>query len=244
MAKKQLLNNVEHASLRIITRRAAEYGDAVGGCMLLPSEFVEAQRHYPIFFQTDGKTNDLMAVAIFGFDSQENLFLTENGWDVEYIPLIMLREPFFIGMAKEAGDAGYSVLVDVDHPRISNTEGLAVFSESGGYTGYLDYVRSILMSIHTGLGASKSFIAQLKSLDLIEPFVWEVEFSTGLFYRSSGYYTINQEKLYQLDGNTIASLHATGALMLIYMMLASLKNIPNLVNRKNIRLKEAQELAI
>ena len=35
--------------------------------------------------------------ALFGLEQDQNLFLTEDGWDAAYIPMMIRRHPFLIG---------------------------------------------------------------------------------------------------------------------------------------------------
>ena len=46
---------------------------------------------------------------------------------------------------------------------------------------------------------------------------------------------INEEKLQELDGDALGALHAEGHLMPIFMAVASLSNLSELVERKNKR---------
>ena len=55
MQKTELLNNITHKDLRVITRRGAEFGDAVMSCLATPDEFRNLQAHYPIVFQKNSE---------------------------------------------------------------------------------------------------------------------------------------------------------------------------------------------
>ena len=55
------------------------------------------QACYPIFFIKDGATGQFYPAAVFGFDENENLFLSDQGWDASYIPMMIRRHPFLIG---------------------------------------------------------------------------------------------------------------------------------------------------
>ena len=48
MANYQLLNNVDHQSLRVVTERGAKYGDDVMFAMTFPFEMRSVQACYPI----------------------------------------------------------------------------------------------------------------------------------------------------------------------------------------------------
>tara|TARA_R100000656_G_scaffold117067_1_gene90327 strand:+ start:671 stop:1390 length:720 start_codon:yes stop_codon:yes gene_type:complete len=238
MAKHEMLNNIAHGNLKVITKKSAAYGDDVGGALIFPSEFVDAQRDYPIFFQKEAQTGEFQAVAIFGFKKNENLFLDEQGWHANYIPAVIAREPFLIGFQREQdGDGASPVIhVDMDSPRISHgDDGEAVFLEHGGNSPYIENISRILMSIHDGLAESKAMFSAFLALDLIEPFVLDIEFNNGAKYQASAYYTINQEKFFALDDSAVGQLHKTGYLHFAYMVLASLGNIRKLIDMCNKR---------
>lgn len=240
MPKTEMLNNLDHQNLRIIARKSKEYGDDVAGCLVFPTEFMDVHKEYPIYFQKDSETGEFQAVAIFGFQSGENLFLdsSKTGWNAYYIPALMRREPFLIGFrpGQDAEAQDPKVMIDMESPRISKTsEGERLFLENGGNAPYLEGITRLLTLIHEGFPASKDMFATFLQLDLIEPFVLEIKFSDGTPYSASSFYTINQEKLYALGESTIAKLHKTGYLQLAYLVLASLGNVRRLIEWRNAR---------
>ena len=117
-----LLNNIDHKDLRVITKRAAAYGDDVKFALTFPAEFRNIQAHYPIVFHktADGK---FQSIALLGFQDKENLFLGPDGWDAPYVPLSVERQPFLIGFR----DREPMVHIDLASPRVSRTEGEALF---------------------------------------------------------------------------------------------------------------------
>lgn len=231
-----LLNNIEHHNLKIILKKSAEYGDAVPGCVVVPKEFAEVQKDYPIVFQKDEDSGGFQAVALFGFYENENLFLSSSGWDAGYIPAVMEREPFLIGVQGKAdSESSLMIRVDMMHPRVSQTdEGEPVFLEHGGRSHYLNHVARNLILIHEGLSESQEFFKVLLQLDVVERLKLDIEFHNGDKYISENYYTINQEKFSELDSNVIFELFNSGYLFYIYMILASMANIKKLVRRRNM----------
>ena len=117
MTQHALLNNVAHKDLRVITRRAAEYGDDVMAVLTFPAEFRNVQAHFPIVF-TKSAEGVFSPLALFGFREKQNLFLGSNGWDAAYVPLMLDRQPFLIGKASNAEQV---IHIDLDSPRISRT---------------------------------------------------------------------------------------------------------------------------
>ncbi|HVY63308.1 MAG TPA: SapC family protein, partial [Gammaproteobacteria bacterium] len=101
MARHEMLNNVTHKDLRVITRHAAEFGDNLGSVLTFPTEYGDIQREYPIFFRKDPQTGEFGSVALLGFAKDENLFLDETGWHARYIPGVIARGPFLIGFQQQ-----------------------------------------------------------------------------------------------------------------------------------------------
>ena len=228
MTHNVLLNNVDHKDLRISTRRAAELGDAVMSAITFATEFRNLQAHYPIVFHKSPDGASFVPLALMGFEEGHNLFLGPNGWDANYLPLTIEREPFLIGRA----DAELVVHVDLDSPRIGAADDQAVFLPHGGATEFLQRINSVLLAIHEGLQGTPSFIAALLEHQLLEPFVFDIELNDGSTHRLEGFYTIHEERLAQLDGAALERLSRDGHLQAIYMAVASLSNLRALVERR------------
>jgi SapC len=140
----ELLNNVSHKDLRVITQRGTRWGDDVMSCPVTPDEFRSLQAHYPILFQPDG-SGGFMPVALFGLQEGQNLFLDDAGWDAAYLPLAMRRMPFSIGVEGHE----LRMMVDMASPRIvTGAEGEAVFLPQGGHSDLLETANSVLRTLH------------------------------------------------------------------------------------------------
>uniref|UniRef100_UPI0025F8E060 SapC family protein n=1 Tax=uncultured Caulobacter sp. TaxID=158749 RepID=UPI0025F8E060 len=94
-----LLNNVDHADLRVIVSYGVAYGDALNQVLVLPTEFEAVQREYPILIRKDA-AGAWQAVALLGLDRDENLFLDETGWNARYVPAVQRRGPFSIALQR------------------------------------------------------------------------------------------------------------------------------------------------
>lgn len=243
MANYQLLNNVDHKDLKIVVDRSREYGDDVWFAATFPSEFRNVQRHYPIVFTKHPETGAFEAVALFGFEQGENLFLDENGWNAGYIPLNVMRLPFLIGYQEQnsGGEASEEpvITVDMDSPRVGTEHGEPVFLEHGGNSPYIEQVGSILKVLHEGVRSGEPFYRLLAELGLLESFVLDVQLEDGSEYRMSGFYTVNEEALKDLAADRLAMLNKRGYLEAIYMAIASMSHLPDLIERKNRRRRQA-----
>lgn len=229
MSNPVLLNNVEHKNLCVITTRGARYGDNAMLAITFPAEFRNLQAHYPIVFRKGSDGTSFEAVALFGFQEGENLFLDKDGWDAAALPLTIERQPFLIGVKGQE----LMVNVDLDSPRVSSTEGEPVFLPHGGNTEFLENINSTLLAIHEGLQSMPAFTAALLEHELLEAFVFDIELNDGSQNRLAGFYTINEERLAALRGDALQRLNEAGYLQPIYMVLASLSNFRDLIERKN-----------
>jgi hypothetical protein len=247
MANFQLLNNVDHKDLKVIIDRSAELGDNVWYAVTFPNEFKNLQRHYPVFFIKNPDDGEFQAVAMFGVEEGENLFLDENGWNASYIPLNIMRQPFLIGF-QEQDQGGETrrepvVTVDMDSPRINSELGEPVFLEHGGNSDYLENINSILNVLFVGMRTTRPFFATLEDLNLLESFVLDAQLSDGSEHRLAGFYTINEDVLGELDGEHLEMLNQKGYLEAIYMVIASMTNLPLLLEKKNeLRKAEAENV--
>src|SRR6185503_19751918 len=113
----------------------------------------------------------------------------------EYVP-----RPGRVGCAiRAAHDREPPVHIDLASPRVSRTEGEALFREYGGSSDFLERMSSVLLTIHQGLEAMPAFIDALLQHDLLESFVLDVELNDRSQHRLTGFYTINEERLGTLD---------------------------------------------
>jgi hypothetical protein len=228
-----MLNNVAHKDLRVITRHGPEFGDNVGCVLTFPTEYGDVQREYPIFFRKDATSGEFISVALLGFAKDENLFLEEGGWRASYIPGVVARGPFLIGFQNQEP----VIHIDLENPRVSQTEGEAMFLPQGGNTRYLEWVATILKGIHDGMAVSKAMFAAFTALNLIEPVKIEIKFNAEETYDLLGFYTISEEKLRALDGESLHKLNAAGFLQGAFLVIASLNNVKKLIDMRHRRLR-------
>jgi len=241
MNNYELLNNVKHQSVKVITDRSADYGDNLQFAVTFPLEFRRIQSHYPIFLQKDNQTGKFFPIALFGFEAGENLYLSENGWDAEYIPLSVKRHPFVIGYQQTSDPTQEKqavISIDMESPRVNETEGEALFQEHGGTSSYLSTVTEVLESIQVGIEMNEEFIDALLEHDLVESVNMEIELKDGSRNQLLGLYTINEDNLEQLEAEALGKLHQQRHLQSIYMIMASLSSFSTLIQKRNDRLPQ------
>lgn len=235
-----LLNNVDHKNLRVIRDYSSQYGDNEVSVVTFPQEFRAIQNEYPIFFKKNAETGKFIPVALMGLRQNENVFLSEAGWDAQYIPASVKRRPFLIGVQPPKPGEGEQpsrlVYVDMDSPRLSEVAGDPVFLPHGGYSPYLETMVELLEYIQYGTELNEQFVDLLLANELLEVVTLEITLKSGEQNNLAGLYTINEDKLNGLAGSTVAELHAKGFLECIYMVLASHANVLKLIARVEARL--------
>jgi SapC len=242
MPQHVMLNNVAHKDLRVITGYSATYGDNVATAMVVPTEFQQAQREYPIFFRKDPATGEYMAVVLLGLQKDENLFLDENGWNADYVPGVIARGPFFIGFQRREVDGKLQnvgvIHVDMEHPRVSKTQGEPLFKPDGSNTRYLDRMADLLNGVHQGLEINKSMFEAFTAANLIEPVQLEVKVNSEEQYNLTGLFTVSRDKLNALDADTLFRLHRAGYLQAAFLVASSINNVQRLIDIKNTRRRQ------
>ena len=229
MTNAVLLNNVDHHDLRVIARHGPEFGDSVNQVLVFPTEFESVQREYPIFLHKDGDGH-YQPVALLGLDRDENLFLDGKGWQARYIPAAQRRGPFLIG---KPADGEPMIHVDLDHVRISRSEGAPLFLPHGGNSPHLEQIAAVLRLIHDGLAIMPAMFAALGQAGVIEPVAVEIQLNDAARYTLPGLHAVSEERLATLDGEALAGLHRGGFLRLAFLAAASLANVHRLIELKN-----------
>jgi hypothetical protein len=240
-----MLNNVAHKNLKVITRHGAEFGDRVGTAVVFPNEFSALQHEYPIFFRKDPSNGEFQAIALLGFQKDENLFLEGSRWNGRYVPAAIARGPFLIGFQDQKRDGRVQrervIHVDLDSPRVSQTEGEPLFTAQGGNSPFLDRISQLLAGIHDGVNLSKAMFTAYQELGLIEVVNLELKYSAAETFQVLGLHTVNQAKLAELDAAALERLHKSGFLECAYLQIASLGNVNRLMA---IKMRAANQTAI
>lgn len=232
MSDHVILDSNTHRDLRVQTAAGEEYGDAVMSALVVPEEFRQVQAYYPIVFRKDLERGAFAALALFGFEKGENLYLDGNQWDARYKPLAAAIKPFLVGRAAD-GEGPGQVHIDMRHPRVTAGEGIRVFDDHGQPTPYLEDMAEKLGRLDAGYRASVDFFAALERHELLEPFALEVTLDNSETNRLVGFHIIDEARLRGLDKDALGELHGEGHLMPLFMALASLSHLTALVDRKN-----------
>jgi SapC. len=249
MSRIELLDNLSHKDLRVNPLFSKELGDNIASTITFVTEFAEVQKEYPILFRKDLDKDLYQAVVLFGIQKDENLFLGDSsngyqkfkGWSAGYVPAVIRRGPFSIGLRKKqeqsSEDVEPLVHVDMEHPKVSTDVGVRVFLEQGGNSQYLQQVIETLNLIRDGISLNAAMFDAFVRHELMEDVDINIELKNEEKLRLSGFKTINADRLNQLSGESLAELSRSGFLQAAYFVAASLSNIQKLIDIKNHRLQ-------
>ena len=227
-----LLNNIDHGDIRVKPGRGAEYGDCVNQVVIAPTEFGDIHKEFPIVFRKD-EDGHWQSVALLGFANGENLFLEGTAWSSNYIPAMLARGAFSIGINRE-GDAGGDAMIniDLDYPGVGAPNGQRLFLPQGGNAPFLEHVTRILRTLYSGLEVRQHFFDSLERHNLIEPVEITADASAELKFVVKGFSTVSQDRLAALDGASLQELNRSGVLYDAHLVLSSLTNLPRLIEMK------------
>jgi hypothetical protein len=230
MGKLEILNSEQHRGLRLRppARSTSHF------VQIVASEFTAAAACCPILLAKSPETGAFYAGAMFGFKPGENLLAEDPGASRAFRPLDIERQAFFT--------SGENIAVDLEHPRISETEGEPLFDEDGEPTDVLRRIQRALGLLVSGNEETHSFIQTLVGLRLVEPIDISLRFDDDEKLHLEGLYTVSLDSIAELDDSTALSLFRKGYLNLAYTIAGSLRQIPVLANRRNDRLAEGTRL--
>lgn len=238
MPNRVALDNVEHAELRVAIRPGAEFGDSVNQTLVVPTEYEEVQREYPIFIRKDSNGN-WITVALLGLEKGENLFLNDGRWETSYVPAVHRRGPFFLGLRDDEAKTQRELAlhVDLDDGRVGDAQGQRLFKEHGGNSPYLDHVVGALHVIHEGMAAAARLFTMLDELALIQPVELEAQLGDGSTYTIPSLFTVGMQQFQSLPGAELERLHRAGLLAPTIFLRSSLPNMNRLIDLKKRKLE-------
>lgn len=237
MSNYEVLSPSVHSDLRVITDCGELYGDNIQYVLTYSLEFRNIQSCYPIFFTKNPQKDEYFPIALLGFEQDENLFLEDNQWNASYVPMMVQRQPFLIGNQVSADKVEKPVVsINMNSPRVGMEKGKKLFGEDKKPSDYLSKIIHKLEALHHGSEHNKGFMDALMTNNLLEPFTLEIPLINESRNKLVGFYTINEQKLLELDGTTLEEFNRHGYLQPIYMALASYSRVRVLIEKKNARL--------
>lgn len=227
------LNKETHSNYKLKPIAGLGFAADMQTVPVVPAEFVEAAKEYPIVFvKPSADSKEMQSMLLLGLKNGENLYVRKDGsWDARYIPAFIRRYPFIFATT---GNDQYTLCVDSDCPGLSETEGTPLF-ENNEESPFLKELLGFVTSYQRDAQMTPQLVAKLQALDLLEERNLKAEMKDGREFTVRGFYVVNEEKLLKLDAAQTHDLFTTGALALIYAHLISLGNMNRLVDREALK---------
>ena len=229
-----LLNNVDHHDVRIVTDRGAAWGDGVNEITVFPTEFDALSREYTILFRRTPE-GPFRASVLLGLDRGENLFVEGTEWKARFVPALMQRGPFSIGVPAPGEPGEPMIHIDLSDPRVSRTAGEPVFLDHGGNAPYLDHVGGVLRTVFAGNQVLPAMIQAFEDAAILEEATLDLDLGDGRRYSVPDVHVVSADRFARLDGAALAKLHAGDFLRCAVWAITSLGNISALLDRKRMR---------
>ncbi|MEM7284411.1 MAG: SapC family protein [Pseudomonadota bacterium] len=233
--KPELLTKEDHGHLGIVnldnpyanTKNAA-------AIPLTLTEFVTAQKYYPIVFSSMENPTPLAVVAAL---DDRNLFVDDNGaWDtLSYIPAYLRCYPF--AFARQ-GEDQVAVVIDRNAAQVGENADFPFF-EGDEASEHSKQMAQFCARYQGARQQTDAFCKKLSELGLFaaQHATYTPEGETEQKVMAN-YVAIDSEKLQELSTDILAELHKDGNLAAIYAQIASAENWTSLLLRR--KLKETQ----
>ncbi len=221
------LNKNTHAQLKI--KKQIDYSIAEDRNLVpvIIHEVSQLATEYPVAFIKNNETGQFVLASLLGLKEGSNLFIKDGNWMGEYIPASLTHYPLNL-MINQDDATQYAITIDIDSEIVNESNGEALFDESGEETDYLKQRIEVLKNYYQCQHITKEFLKVITEYDLLEPQNLTYEVS-GNKQSISGIYLISEKKLNQLEDSKFLRLKEKGFLSPIYNHLSSLNNIKKLI---------------
>lgn len=201
----------------------------VNSVPLLAVEFPATATEYAIVFAGSG--DSVVPVVMLGIRERENLYVDSvGGWAGQYVPAFIRRYPFVFASADDGST--FTLCIDEEFAGCNQDgAGERLFDAQGEQTQYLARVLEFLQAYEAHYRRTVAFCARLRELDLLEPMNAQFRLRSGETFALSGFSAVDRNRLKALDPAQLADLARSDELELIYLHLASMRNVTKAARR-------------
>ena len=220
------LNTIEHKDLRLKIDNNFSIFSNTNALPIAGIEFIEASREHAIAF-INYQEEGIIPVYILGLRDNENLLLdNNNNWKYNYVPAFVRRYPYIMIEPNEEGQS--VVCIDADYGGINDPKGELLFTQEDGETKatpQLETAMEMLQDFHAQLTRTREFTKRLEEFDLLKEIAPQINLADGREFTIGGIYTIDEDKLLELEDEKALTLYRSGEMAWIYNHLASISNL-------------------
>lgn len=240
VANVETVDKTRHANLRVKTNPDLVHAKDNNLAAVMLAELGATACNFPIVFIQSPDSGQLRPAAMFGLRPGENVFYGAEGWDCTYVPVMIQRHPFVIGFDDRSEDPNQLATCLIrTSPFVSETDGIALFTETGEETDYLKSRHMLMRDIFEGERFLEEFMQKLKQLDLLTDLELQLQLSNGEGRRVTGMQTVNQAKMRELTPEQVADLNKNDFLAACHLIMASVFQIHRLMQFRTRKQIEA-----
>ncbi|MEO6387480.1 MAG: SapC family protein [Croceibacterium sp.] len=216
------LNSRDHGTWKARMVDKASWIDGQHAIPLTVEEFPHAQRDYPIIFSAGDNS---VPLALMGLNEGINVYFDAEGTPLEdyYIPAYIRRYPFLLAKLKPDTDE-LSLCFDPTAEILGESvEGNPLF-DKGEASEHTKGVLEFCEKFEEAGARTQAFVEELTKADLLmdgEVAIQQLD-KPDQPYVYRGFRMVDQEKLRDLDPETVKEWHKIGLMPLIYAHLFSL----------------------
>lgn len=206
---------------------------SLGSLPLSFTEFAVACRDYPVAFISGDGGKSFVAMAIFGLENRQNLFVTaEDAWDAgAYVPAYVRRYPFCMTRVSVNGQEQPERIACVEK-RALHDRGEALYDGTGEPLPAWEARRKLLFDFEADLARTEEMCRTLAALGVFEAFTMQAVPKAGTPLALTGMHRVSEQKLNELAAEKLKELAQNGILARVYAHLISLNNFARLLDRR------------
>ncbi|PCI07060.1 multidrug transporter [bacterium] len=235
------LLNDKHANLKVISTGDYTRYKENHLISIVTQDFFTLTAEFPLVFVKGNEANEFIPVAIMGLREGQNLYCQTEKWIGQVIPLSFGSAPFSIARTSPESEE-FAVLIEEDSPLVSDTEGEALFTESGERTEYLERRVESMTQLAQHILHTKAVCKLLADNKLFSTQRLQLKHRPDAkTYNIDGVYTVNEEALNGLPDEDFLKLRTSGLLPMIYAHLSSLQQLRRISQMQYEADKAAEE---
>lgn len=221
------LDKATHKSTKVATQLNFMFAKTAHISAATINEFAQLASAMPLFL-IKNPSDSYSAIAMLGFEQEQNLFLLGERWEAAHVPMNIQRYPFDI---RPNGDK-LGVYIDENSDLVGDVDGEPLFVGEEP-SEYLKSRQQFLANLANSEMMTKTFIDKLVALDLVEEVQILLQYKDGAKRNVTGVFGINERKLLDLNAEQVADFHKNGLLGAAYAMMLSAGQLSRLVELSN-----------
>lgn len=235
----QPLSSTLHQNLKTRGSDKAPYFAKAHAIPITVDEFVTAQRYFPIVFSVG---DNPVPLALMGLNEGVNVYVDEEGKLLHptYVPAYVRRYPWMLARINENAEE-LSLCFDPTSDLVGDAvEGSTLF-DGDKPSETLNSILKFCEDFEVAAQRTNQFMKELKEMDLLmdgEVSIQPTGSEKPFVYR--GFQMVSEDKLKDMDGETLRKLNQNGILPLLLAHLFSLALVREVFGRQMVQGKVPQ----